>query len=358
MSLKLALERKDFKDLLAEVVERGLCIGCGSCAAACPLAVISIEDEIPVQKVKCFDDTVCECCYYQCPKSAQPIEELESKTFGRKRNIDEHLGVTLAMHSAKTRLGEVMNVGQDGGIVSSLLIYALEEGVVDCAVVTGVSSKEPWRPIPKLAFTKDDILRTAGTKYTSSPTLLGLASALEEYGMSKVAFVGTPCQILAVRKAQFHPSASYKLGEITKLAIGLFCMESFSYRDLILGYIKSEKGIDPGRISKFQIKKGRFFAIADGKKVIDVPISEMKQYAKNGCHVCGDLTAELADISVGSIGSPEGWSTVIIRNEKGRSIFEAAASKGLIEYKPVSEAGVKLLVKISEEKRKQSESKV
>jgi coenzyme F420 hydrogenase subunit beta len=45
------------------------------------------------------------------------------------------------------------------------------------------------------------------------------------------------------------------------------------------------------------------------------------------CHYCGDFTARFADISVGSVGSKKGYSTVIVRSKAGEKLvknFDAA----------------------------------
>ena len=52
-----------------------------------------------------------------------------------------------------------------------------------------------------------------------------------------------------------------------------------------------------------------------------IPITEVKNFVLKHCLVCEDFTSELADISIGSDGSPEGWSTVIVRTLKGVKIF-------------------------------------
>ena len=56
-----------FCDLMTEVINQGLCMGCGSCAAACPVRAITHEYGKP-QGVRdlCIK---CGACYNQCPRS-------------------------------------------------------------------------------------------------------------------------------------------------------------------------------------------------------------------------------------------------------------------------------------------------
>ena len=51
---------------------------------------------------------------------------------------------------------------------------------------------------------------------------------------------------------------------------------------------------------------------------------ELEREVRSGCGFCDDLVSRLADISVGSIGSPDGYSTVIVRSERGEKLLEAA----------------------------------
>ncbi len=75
---------------------------------------------------------------------------------------------------------------------------------------------------------------------------------------------------------------------------------------------------------------------------------------RGSCRACGDLTAVYSDISVGSIGSEEGWSTILVRTEAGKRLLELAADKGMIELKSLPEEGLSLLEKLRKAKAKRS----
>ncbi|RLI05872.1 coenzyme F420 hydrogenase subunit beta [Candidatus Bathyarchaeota archaeon] len=350
-SSQTVVKPKIFGTLLTDVIRKDTCSGCGACVSVCPPLVIVMKnvpgkDEQPTLVGKCI---LCEYCYNQCPWTEPQPSDVD--VFGRPRRADEELGVMLACYSARTTKEEIRKVAADGGVVTSLLAYMLQTGIADCAVVSGFSEKEPWKPVPKVVFTLEELLQYAGTRYTVSPTLLGLSSAVEEYNKCKVAVVGTPCQVKAVRKMQTNPRGALKLGSKVALTIGLFCMESFYYEGLFKEYL--QKKIDLTKNLRFAIKKGKFMVDSDGQKVVDVPLDEVKSYVRGSCHNCVDFTAELADISVGGVGSPDGWSTVIIRTEKAKSIFEDAVEAGFIEYKPIEQVkpGLTLVKKLSKMKK-------
>lgn len=320
--------------LLSDVVRKNLCVGCGACVAVCPVSVLIMKDVTPTLIGKCI---LCEFCYYQCPRTEPPPEELEKLVFGRDRRENEPFGIYLAGYTARSKSEEILKVAADGGVVTSLLTYALKKNLIDCAIVSGVAEDEPWKAIPKVVLDPEDLKNFAGTRYTISPTLLGVREAVEDYGKSRIAVVGVPCQIRAIRKMQTTPMGALKLGDKIALTIGLFCMECFNYEGIIRDYLQNKKGIDLSKIRKFAIKKGKFIVKLADQNDIEAPLEEVKPYAKPACHYCGDFTAELADISVGSVGSAEGWSTTIVRTEVGRKLFEAAASAEFIEYQPLEQ---------------------
>jgi len=349
---------KAFGTLYSDVIKKDLCVACGSCVASCPVSVLTMKkvpskDEQPALIGKCI---LCELCYHQCPKTDPALSELEMKVFSRARSEEESFGIYLDCHTARSMKSDVLKVASNGGVVTSILAYALKENIIDCAVVSGVSESEPWKPVPMVALNSDELMRCAGTRYTPSPTSLGLASAVQEYDKRSIAVVGTPCLIQAVRKMQTTRYGALKLGSRVVLTIGLFCMESFYYDGLVKTYLQ-QKGLDLRRISKFSIRKGKFIVNAGGEVAVDVPLKEVKSYATGGCHTCQDFTAELADLSVGDIGSEDGWSSVIVRTEVGKKIFEGSAKAGFIEYKPLDQVkpGLASVVKLSKLKRQPPE---
>lgn len=132
--------------------------------------------------------TACGVCYNQCPRTITT----ESSLIGKVRDV----------FTAKTMLPEVK--GQDGGVVTSMLLYALEEGLIDSAVVTVKNEDEPWKPESIVAQTREDILRSSGSIYVHSMTMETLMSAIKN-GSRSIGFVGPSCNIDAVNKMQTSP---------------------------------------------------------------------------------------------------------------------------------------------------------
>jgi coenzyme F420 hydrogenase subunit beta len=317
-------------DLEAEVIYNGLCCYCGTCGAFCT-EYISYEDELPKTKKKCYE--ICGACYEFCPRTFLAPLELDRALFGAVRT-DNLLGYYQGdLLSARATDKAVLAHSQDGGVVSSLLIFLLEQGEIDAAVVTKRSEEAAWKPEPFIARTKEEILAAAGSKYTQCPTVIGLAAALEA-GYQQIAFAGLPCHIEGVRKVQV--SQHFEVGaERVKFLIGLFCTETFDTAQL--QKTLEELGTSIEEVEKFNIRKGSFIVQTKAGEKLRMPIRTMRTYAREACNYCYDFAAEFADVSVGSIGSEDGWSTVIVRSDAGKALVARAAKAGYLEAKKLSE---------------------
>jgi coenzyme F420 hydrogenase subunit beta len=88
--------------------------------------------------------------------------------------------------------------------------------------------------------------------------------------------------------------------------------------------------------------------------VLDVAIKELEPYMSQPCNYCIDYVAELADISVGAVGSADGWTTVIVRSELGQKLFDSAVKAKAIEAVPIEQIkpGVSFVVKLCNKKKR------
>lgn len=270
----------------------------------------------------------------------------ETIVFGRQRKIDEPFGVYRRLVIAQTTRPEIAHVCQDGGVVTALLLFALEKGIIDAALVTGKHPEKPFYPVPRLATTPEEILEAAGSKYTCSQTPLTLASEAAKRGKTRVALVGMPCQVRALRRMQVGDPS--KLGFVN-LSVGLMCSGCFRH-ELTTEFVHGKLGIDPRSIVKMNIK-GKLL-VTTNAGVTSVPLSEVNPYKQKGCLVCRDFSSELADVSVGGVGL-DGWSFVVIRSEKGEELFSAAEKNGYLRTRAVAvdSRELSLLSKMSQKKK-------
>jgi len=187
-----------------------------------------------------------------------------------------------------------------------------------------------WRPKPVIARTVNEILSCTGSKYTIASTLCNYNDAINKFKLKRLAFVGMPCQIQAVRKLQLSSPLSKEYGKFS-LIIGLFCYSNYSY-DLMETFIQGELGVSLKNIEKIDVSHGKFYIYIKDGSIKEVPIKEIKKYTWESCHYCKDYTAEIADISVGSVGALKNdWNSVILRTDIGAKIFnEAVKAKKIV----------------------------
>ncbi|EQD28456.1 hydrogenase, partial [mine drainage metagenome] len=71
----------------------------------------------------------CTLCTRACPRFREWETEVDTFLFGRERLSDEVFGVSQEVVLARATDPDVNAAGQDGGLVSAILIYALENDV-------------------------------------------------------------------------------------------------------------------------------------------------------------------------------------------------------------------------------------
>ena len=334
------------ESLWDKVVLKRICVGCGACVLVCPYGCLEYFEEEPKLVKEC---EVCGICPRVCPRYEWALPDLEKLVFGRERKPDEDFGIYQRLVLAQTTDKTIMKGCQDGGIVTTIVASALKDGIIDGALLSGLSKDRPFGPVPVLATTREEILKCAGTRYTYSPNLLPIQEAIKQKRQS-LAFVGTPCQIQAIRKMEAAKLRRYT-GRI-RFTVGLMCTESFTYEGLMTNHIQKTLGVDLHDVKKMNIK-GKILITTDSGDVKTVSLTEAKQYTRESCMSCTDFSAELADISAGGLGLG-GWTLTIIRSETGQEILEGAKKAGLIKTRPAEEENraLNLLVKLSQKKRK------
>ena len=329
--------------LATDVVESGRCVGCGACVAVCPYDCLTLVQGRPSLAKECES---CGICAQACPSYNFSQVQMEKFVFGRNRKPGEPFGLYRRLAVAQATDEKILKVSQDGGVATALLAYALKSEQVDSAVVAGSSREKPFYPIPKLASTFAEVLESAGTKYTCSPNTLLLTEACK-HKKAKVAFVGTPCQIQAVRKMQ--AAGLTRQTRCLEFLVGLMCSGCFTYEGLMENHIRDGLGVDLSGIKKMNIKGKLLVTTASG--VIGVPLAEIRKYQPKSCGACGDFSSELADISVGGVGL-DGWTLTVIRTAKGEELFSGAEQAGFLRVKYMEANALNLLIRLSEKKRK------
>ena len=327
--------------LYDEVVTSGLCTGCAGCVVACPHDVLGYNDHDGVYKPFHLEeekgpggcihgDKGCTSCTRACPRFRAWEPEIDTFMFGRQRLPHEMEGVSKDIILARATDTTVHEAGQDGGLVSAILIWALEKGYIDAALVSYLEGDgSTWKAIPGVARTKDEVLAAAGSRYTYSANTMAYGEAVAG-GAEKIALVGMSCQsssppAMSVRKAG-------KVARRFTLNIGLLCSKTFD--DAIFEELFEAKyGLKKADIKKVNIK-GVFQIWMHNGDYHEIPLKECHAWTREGCKMCPDFAAEHADISTGGIGAFNDWTLTIVRTDVGREIIIKMLEEGVIEGRP------------------------
>jgi coenzyme F420 hydrogenase subunit beta len=337
-------EKPQWAELFTEVVTSGLCTGCSACVVVCPYDVLGYDDSdgnykpFHVPEEGGPDDCThgikgCTLCTRACPRFRTWEPEIDNFLFGRERTDEEVAGISTHMVLARATDPDSKAVGQDGGFVSALLIWALEHDVIDAALVSALEGDgTSWKAIPAVARTRADVLATAGSRYTYCANPMAYAEAIAG-GSERMALVGMGCQssippVMSARKAG-------KVARRLALSIGLMCSKTFD--DAIFPELfEARYGLPREQILKMNIKGVFQVWMRDGS-YHEVPLKEAHEWTREGCKACPDFAAEHADISTGGIGAFNDWTLTVIRTERGRELFDAMVAGGAVEVRPIDE---------------------
>ncbi|MFN2388137.1 MAG: Coenzyme F420 hydrogenase/dehydrogenase, beta subunit C-terminal domain [Actinomycetota bacterium] len=339
-------ERKHWKHLYAEIVATEICCGCSACIVACPHKVLELEDFDPVQmdQRSPFDNCIhgeegCSLCAMACLRLDPKVDVIEKAVFGERRRDDQPEGQYRSKTLARATYAPILESGQDGGAVTALLAWGLDTGELDGAVVSSPSEQVKWLDEPKVVTSTDELLASAGSRYTYCATPLGLQQAAAAK-LKKVALVGVSCESTAVRNLAAEGIRRWT--RPVKLVIGLMCCETFDYDAFMVGKVQHEMGIPLEDVTKVNVKGKVIVTLSDGKD-IDVPLKEARPYANEWCHHCPDFAAEHADLSCGGLGM-EGWTMVLVRSERGEDYLRRAVEANVLELRDADEEPAALQV--------------
>jgi coenzyme F420 hydrogenase subunit beta len=326
-----------FWDLEKAVIDADRCIQCGVCVAACPTDSIGIgNDDLPELVKMC---TGCSLCWDFCPRGGLQYESTW-KLSASEKNGNGSASASAATSAAQSlgpvhesytaRVNPMIEGAQDGGFVSALIISLLEQGELDGALLAKESETEPWKGEAFLTRAPEEVRECAGSFYNQT-LALGHVD-FKDYDLPpnpRIAVVGTPCEIEGIKAMQARPWVwgSSKVEAIT-LTIALLCTKSFNYEKLMLDEVQAKRGVDLADVGRVDIIRGKFIVQDhDGETIFEEPIKNFHGAALKGCDECADFMGHAADISVGSVGSADGYSSVLVRSDEGKVAFDAVREK-------------------------------
>ena len=330
------------KILKKEVLESGLCTGCGACVGLCPYQVIYHDRTVQLhpcdlENGKCFD---------YCPRTSIDLKGLRNLFFD-PADLTPEIGALKGYYFSRATDPELCKDSQHGGTVTALMELALLEGWIDSAIISGRDQESYQKGI--VVKNKEALRKNAGSKFTVSPTVATFNQLVAEKEADNIGVVVTPCQALALAKMKLKAVKEdrSKIDQL-KLVIGLYCGWTFSTEKF--NELMGQNGIELESISGRDIKAGKnSLEIFTTKGPKSFPLANMQESIRSACHYCFDSTAEYADISVGAARFGENWeemrqwNQMIVRTQKGRDLIELAIKRSVLEVK---EAPAEILLQL------------
>lgn len=325
---------KTFTHLIQEVQEKGHCHHCGGCVAFCTAinygALELGADGRPRyrDKEKCIE---CGICYSICPE----VSELDEET-KKLVSWNAPMGRILGTATARAADPAVQARGTDGGVVTALLLHLFDQGRIDAAIVSkkaGPFQRQPW-----LALSRKDILEAAGFHFDTVPTISHFSEVYSTYSPSivelkdvtrktfnRVAFVGTPCQINALRRMEVLGVVP---SDAIKIHFGLFCAGNFQFGPEERRRLESIGNFQWPEVYKVNLKTELMIHLRDGA-IRCIPLDQLTFMKRYACQFCEDYSAEYADLSFGGLGALAGWTTVIVRSPQGQALLSKALRRDI-----------------------------
>ncbi|PRY92979.1 coenzyme F420 hydrogenase subunit beta [Hasllibacter halocynthiae] len=276
---------------------RGLCTDCGlsrtALAGACGTACQFIRPDYPAR---------------------------ERAVHGREaaRGGDEgFFGVVLSMHRAT--MTPPAEGAQWTGITTALAARALRSGGVDAVLTMVADPDDRWRPVPALITDPVDLAQARGMRMGYAP-LLALLETAASAGHRRLAVVGIPCQVHALRAVEA------RLGLEALVVIGTPCSDNTTTENFhrFLGRLTSR----PEEVSYLEFRADYRVELRfrDGAvrtiPFLKLPLSDLPDdFFPLTCRTCVDYANRLSDVTVGYMGG-DGEQWLIVRNERGRALVE------------------------------------
>ena len=317
---------RGLKALEEKVFNQDLCAACGACLSLCPYLgswkgrVVKL-DNCNLEEGRCFA---------YCPRTDVDLNRVYQGIFGKGYEEIE-MGPVRKIMMARAKDPLWTKKAQTGGVVSALIDFALREGVIQAGVLTPRDGD--LLPRGRIITSRKQILACAGSTYVSGPTLEALNKGPWK-GEERIGVVGLPCQVLALARMKTSKLEKRTPIDRVDLVIGLFCTWAFDYKPF-MAFL--HKRLDGRPVKKLHITPPpeRILEVISRGELYRIPVDDIRPYIRASCRVCLDMTAELSDISVGTVEGKEGWNTVVARTAMGQDLLRRAKNRGVIETRPL-----------------------
>ncbi len=260
-------------------------------------------------------------CGRACQFIAPDYPGLERAVHGRARDPDRpdelHFGAHLRMLRARMRAPSPG--AQWTGIATGIGARLLETGAVEAVLTVGPDADDPWRPVPILVTRPEGMAQARGMRMGYAP-VLALLEAAQARGFRRLAVIGIPCQVYALRALQ------RSLGLDALYVVGTPCSDNTTTENFhrFLALLDAR----PETITYLEFRADYRVELrhADGRvrliPYLKLPISKLPpDFFPLTCRTCVDYANALADLTVGYMGGT-GRQWLIVRNARGAEMLD------------------------------------
>lgn len=316
-----------------EVVENGLCIGCGLCEALAPdrwVMRMNIEGRLRPAPIASEDSNADAPILAACPGVVAEAE-------ARGSEQDRVWGSYMQMHEAWAGDPDIRFRAATGGVLTALGVHLLRSGKARCILHCAADPDRPMRTRWVISETPQEVSLRAGSRYGPSDTLAGLEVALARG--EPFAIIAKPCDAGAVRA---RAKADPRLNELLVAVLVMVCggasdlgksaavLEELGVEEDALTLFRYRGHGNPGP-TRIETRDGRSFE----KTYQEMWADEAGWRIQTRCKLCPDAIGEAADIAAADIwpnanpeGEDEGFNGVITRTPDGQALFEGALAAG------------------------------
>ena len=263
-------------------------------------------------------------CGRACQFIAPDYPALESRVHGRARDpgrTDEtFFGPFQRMLRAS--LSPPKAGAQWTGITTRIAERLLEIGAVDAVLTMRPDEADAWKPVPVLVTRVEDMAGCRGMRMGYAPLLALLEPAIAR-GYRRLAVIGIPCQVYALRALE------QELGFERLYVIGTPCSDNTTTEKFhaFLDLVGEQLSVAPSTITYLEFRADYRVELrfADGSTklipFLQLPISKLpSDFFPLTCRTCVDYTNVLADITVGYMGG-QGEQWLLVRNDRGAELL-------------------------------------